>query len=364
MRKMHRVIVNGEEFSAARGDVLLDAALINGVHIPHDCRSGHCGTCQVRVIDGEVFGGGDPRAVRACQCRIIADVSLAVEEVPEVTTMSGRVTGLEPVAPDVIDVAIALQRPTAHLPGQYFQVQFRGFPARCFSPTIPLDRFGDRRSIHLHVRRLPGGRVSADLGRRIGKGHRVKLKGPFGSAYLRPRLTGRLVLVASGTGFAPIWSIADAAMRERYDRELVLVAGARSIESLYMLPALWRLATCPNVTIVPVTGVPQHVSPVIQTGRPTDYLPELRTDDIVYAAGAPPMVAAVKAMAEASGALCHADPFVPSTEGKDGLISRAMGWLTGEAPVAIGARGTAATRSIVLRRQSRTDQWSVDMHRS
>src|SRR5262245_50528322 len=221
MRTMHRVIVDGEEFAARRGDVLLDAALTNGVHIPHDCRSGHCGTCQVRVLEGEVFGGGDGRAVRACRCRIIADVSIAREDVPEVTTMSGRVIGLVPLAPDVVEVAIALQRPTTHLPGQYFQVQFRGFPARCYSPTVPLDRFGDRRSIHLHVRRLPDGRVSADLGGRIGKGHRVKLKGPFGAAYLRPGLPNRLVLVAGGTGFAPIWAIADAAMREHYERELV-----------------------------------------------------------------------------------------------------------------------------------------------
>jgi NAD(P)H-flavin reductase/ferredoxin len=344
MRKIHRVIVNGEEFSACRGDVLLDAALMSGVHIPHDCRSGHCGTCRVRVIDGEVYGGSDPCDVLACQCRIIADVSVAIEEVPDVVTTSGRVTALVPVAPDVVEVSIAPERPPEHLPGQYFQVQFGGLPARCYSPTVPLDRFGDGRSIHLHVRRLPSGRVSSALGVKIRKGHRVKLKGPFGSAYLRPGLTNRLVMVAGGTGFAPIWSIADAAMRADYERELVLVVSARSIESLYMIPALWRLASCPNVTIVPVTDVPQSVSPVIQTGLPTDYVPELRSDDIVYTAGAPPLVEAVKAMAEASGAVCYADPFEPSTESEDSMLSRAMNWLTGETQSSAAATAPSNAR--------------------
>ena len=253
-----------------------------------------------------------------------------IEDVPEVATMSGWITALSPVAPDVVEVSIALDEPTEHLPGQYFQVKFRGFPARCYSPTVPLDRFGDQLTIHLHVLRVRDGRVSSALGHKIREGHRVKLEGPFGSAYLRPNQGNRLVLVAGGAGFAPIWSIADAAKRENFQREIVLVAGARSIESLYMIPALARLATCPNVTIVPVTYAPQTASPVIQTGLPTDYVPELRPDDIVYAAGTPRLVDAIKEMAAASGAMCHTVPFVPNSEGLESVLSQATNWFIGE----------------------------------
>jgi 3-phenylpropionate/trans-cinnamate dioxygenase ferredoxin reductase subunit len=59
MRQICKVVVNGEEFSANCGDLLLDAALMNGVDIPHDCRSGYCGTCRVNVVSGRVFGGQD-----------------------------------------------------------------------------------------------------------------------------------------------------------------------------------------------------------------------------------------------------------------------------------------------------------------
>ena len=79
MRKICKVRANGEEFSANCGDLLLDAALMNGIDIPYDCRSGYCGTCRVNLVGGRVFGGAEeglPNVVRACQCRVISDVSI------------------------------------------------------------------------------------------------------------------------------------------------------------------------------------------------------------------------------------------------------------------------------------------------
>jgi 3-phenylpropionate/trans-cinnamate dioxygenase ferredoxin reductase subunit len=182
------------------------------------------------------------------------------------------------------------------------------------------------------VRQLPGGRVSSALGRKIVKGHRVKLTGPFGSAYLRLDQGGRLILVASGTGFAPIWAIAEAAIRERPRRELVLIVGARTLDSLYMIPALCRLALFPGVTIVPVVSEHQSMTRAVHEGRPTDYMPALSPTDVVYAAGAPPMVDAAAQMAKAAGARCFSDPFEPSHNDSlaSGFLSRAADWLTAE----------------------------------
>jgi 3-phenylpropionate/trans-cinnamate dioxygenase ferredoxin reductase subunit len=329
MHKTHRVIVDDEQFSARRGELLLDAALMSGVHIPHDCRSGHCGTCRVRVVEGVLFGS-DLREAKACQCRVIGDVVVAIEDVPEITTVAGRVTAMRSVAPDVVELCLSLRSPLEYLPGQYVQVQFRGFPSRCYSPTVALDRSNDKRSLHLHVRRVPGGRVSAALGADIAVGHRVKLKGPYGSAYLRPGMSNPLVLVCGGTGFAPIWSIADAAIRENPRRDITAVVGARTIESLYMIPALWRLAAFPNVSVHPVTDV-RAASAVVRTGSPVEHLPRLYADDIVYAAGPPPLVAAVADRANAVGATWYADAFVPSHERQDGLLSRAVHWVIGRA---------------------------------
>ena len=334
MAKICRILVNGNEFAANRGDLLLDAALMNGVDIPHDCRSGHCGTCLVRLMKGRVFGGQtvDPKTVHACQCRVISDLVIAVEEAPEVETISARVVSLETRAPDVTEVRLGLSRPLFRFPGQYCRVQFRGFPARCYSPTVPLDAAADVRFMHLHIRVLPGGRVSSALGKEIREGHRVKITGPLGSAYLRPH-PHRLVLIAGGTGFAPIWSIADAAMWERPDRELVLIVGARDVEGLYMIPALCRLARCPNATIIPVISEAQATPPAVRTGMPTEYIPKLTARDVIFTSGPPPMVKAVAALAQAAGAACYADPFVPAgaATARQGVVSRTLAWLNRQA---------------------------------
>ena len=222
MRKICKVVVNNEPFLANCGDLLLDWALMNGVELPHDCRSGICGACRVRLVEGRVFGGhehGDD-TIHACQARIVSDLEIVTESVPDPVSMSAQVTNIVRLAPDVVGVDVELPRPLHYLPGQYCKAQFRGFPARAYSPTYPLEGSPNDRLLHFHIRRFSDGIVSSALGRDIRIGHRVKITGPLGSAFLRPKHSGSLVLVASGTGFAPMWSIAVAAILERPQREL------------------------------------------------------------------------------------------------------------------------------------------------
>jgi 3-phenylpropionate/trans-cinnamate dioxygenase ferredoxin reductase subunit len=227
----------------------------------------------------------------------------------------------------VFEVCIAPQAAFAYLPGQYVTVQFRGFPPRHYSPTAPLDAT-PHDLLRFHVRTFARGRVSSALGSRIREGHRVTLTGPYGAAFFRPRNASRFVLVASGTGFAPIWSVADAAMREWPERELALIAGARTLQSLYMIPALCQLAQGPRVTITLTASQRQSFTRAVRLGRPTDWLPALRRDDLVYAAGAPAMVGAVVEAARAVGATCFADPFAPAEAGQGPtLLARAREWL-------------------------------------
>ena len=330
MGKVCRLEINGNAISARRGDLLLDAALLNGIEIPYDCRSGLCGTCLVRVLEGRVFGGqADAETVYACQSRIMSDLRIALEDVPEAVILPGVVSELISLAADTCEVCVEVSGPPEFIPGQYYSVQFRGFPARYLSPTAPLDWPSDETLMRFHVTRVPHGRVSSELGKRIRPGHRVKLEGPFGGAYLRPFHAQRLVLVASGSGFAPIWSIAKAAIMMKPLREIVLVVSARSIASLYMIPALCRLALFPNVTIIPVTSEPQDLSAAVRDGRPTDYLPALTPHDVIFAAGPPEMVRAVARMSDTAGAKCYSDPFESaSRDATANLLARATDWLT------------------------------------
>lgn len=331
MSRICKVTVNQEPFLANCGELLLDWALMNGVELPHDCRSGICGACRVRLVDGTVFGGhasGDDM-IHACQARIVSDLQIAIEDAPEPVTLSGRVVNTTELAPDIVGVDIEVPKRLKALPGQYCKLQFHGFPARCYSPTYPLEGSPQDHLLHFHIRRTSGGKVSPALGREIRAGHRLRLAGPLGHSFFRTGHSGRLVLVSGGTGFAPMWSIATAAIIEQPQRELVFVVAARDIRSLYMHAALCRLALFPNVTLIPLVSEPQRFSHAVRSGRPTDHLPKLSPDDVVYTAGAPAMTDAVARVAKAAGVRCYTDPFTaePQSAGHAGLMSRFSGWL-------------------------------------
>jgi NAD(P)H-flavin reductase/ferredoxin len=331
MRKTCKINLNKETFFANCGDFLLDCAIMNGVELPHDCRSGVCGTCRVRLVKGKVFGGTERNSdlIYACQARVVSDIEVVTEPVPDPVSMPARVADLVRLAPDVIGVTLELPEPLQYLPGQYCKLQFRGFPARCYSPSYPLEGGPSPKLLHFHIRKFPDGIVSSALGKSIRVGHRLKLTGPFGSAFLRPNHSGTTLLVSSGTGFAPMWSIAVAAITEQPQRRLIFVVAARKLQSFYMHSALCRLALFPNVTIIPIVSEPQSVSPAVRTGRPTDYLPKLTAKDVVYACGAPGMTEQVARIAEEAGARCYTDPFVSNTklDQQSKFMTRVVSWL-------------------------------------
>lgn len=330
MVRSHKITINGKSFWGRRGDLLLDSALGNGVDLPYDCRSGHCGTCCVRLVEGRVSGGAgtEPGVIHACQSRLIADAVVESIQRADARTVQAVVSSLRRASHEVMEVGIRTEPAFPYIAGQYAQIRFQGYPSRPYSLSHPLKGGHQGRTIWLHVRRMHDGRVSSALGKEIALGHRLTVTGPYGSAYFRPELDNRLILVSTGTGFAPIWSIAAAALHENPARKIMIVAGARSLETLYMGPVLGKLARFPNVRVVPVCSTPQTVSKVVRLGRPTDFLPRLYESDIIYACGLPAMVDAVKAITATAGAVCYADPFLPTLNAPDeSVLSRALNWL-------------------------------------
>ena len=111
MGKICKVTFNKETFYANCGDLLLDSAISNGVEMPHDCRSGICGSCKVRVVDGKLFGGTEGDMAHACQARVVSDLNIVTEPVPDTVTMQAEVGDLARLAPDVMGVTLDLPKP-------------------------------------------------------------------------------------------------------------------------------------------------------------------------------------------------------------------------------------------------------------
>ena len=112
MGRLCKVTLNKETFHLNCGDLLLDGALLNGVELPHDCRSGICGACRVKLVDGKVFGGTEHGSdmIHACQARVVSDLKLVREAVPDPVSIQAEVADLVRLAPDVVGVSLALPR--------------------------------------------------------------------------------------------------------------------------------------------------------------------------------------------------------------------------------------------------------------
>jgi NAD(P)H-flavin reductase/ferredoxin len=352
MRTTCNLIINGRSVDARIGETLVDAGLGGWIAIPHDCSSGQCETCRVEVVAGRIDDQGtrDGRTVLACQATCLGDAEIRFEEIPATAKEGGSVTDISMLASDVVEVVVTLNRPIRYRPGQYLSVKFSGFPARDFSPALREDGSAREDELVFHIRRYPGGLVSTQLGATIRIGHRMQVRGPFGYAYLREGV-GPIVLVSGGTGWAPIWSVARAARREQPHRELVVIAGARDLDGLYMRRSLDWLIDDGVRDVIAV--VESEYGGAILPGRPTHYLPSLGLEDTVYVAGPPALVDAVKRKARAAAARCYADPFLPG-EQKPSLIDRIMQML--HRPAA--GIGEAQTASSAARAAGLSDSWS------
>jgi NAD(P)H-flavin reductase/ferredoxin len=358
----HVISIDGNSFAARRGELLLDAALSNGIDLPYNCRAGHCGTCCVRVVSGQVQGGqgSEPDIVHACQCRIVSDAVIERRQPSDVRTIDGVLSSLRRLSSDVWEVGVTTDSILPYHAGQYAQLAFNGYPGRPFSITHPLRSHCNGNAVWFHVRRMADGRVTSSLGKHIKPGHRLKLSGPYGSAHFRPDIKGRLILVATNTGFAPIWSIAVAALRENPNRRMMIIAGGRSIEALYMGSALARLANFPNVLVVPICSRPQTVANGVFRGRPTDFLPRLLPTDVIYACGAAGMVNSIKEIAAQVGSVCYADPFLAAATddtADETILKRATQWL----PAGRRIRRFGLDRPRQHREHSMQPNWMADL---
>lgn len=321
---------------------ILEAALDAGVPFPHGCGSGECGSCKCELIEGSVTTDRhSPDAltpdeaarglILACRSRPVGDVRLRwlsdAATLP-MLRLEARVAGVERVAHDVVTLRVAL--PETGFPfraGQYAKLRFGKLPARSFSmANAPGERW-----LEFHVRVHDNGKVSPFVAGQLRPGDPVEVRGPFGDAHWRGACNATLLLVAGGTGLAPISSILDAALRDGQRADGIhLYHGVRSASDLYAGDVLAARAQSLGFHFVPVYS--QERVPGARSGLVHQALAQDMRDfsgAIVHAAGPVPMVEAVRQLARSRGAAperIHADPFTPAEPEKRSLWERVTGW--------------------------------------
>lgn len=329
MSKSCVVLINGIPVKCRQGETLLDAALGGRILLPHDCCSGQCETCRVRVLAGNIDDQGtrEGDTVLGCLATIEGDSEISYDPVPIVRNTNALLEEVSDIGHDFLQVRLRPTRRVTWLPGQYVRLTFRGYPARDYSPTFPLVLDRQEDLLTFHVRRYPDGIVSDALGRRIGPGHKVSVRGPYGSAFLRHQ-PEPLVLTSTGSGFAPTWAMAVSCVLGQPNRSIQIVAGASTSSHLYMTPCINWLEMR-GVPVLLTAGDGDGVSTL--RDRPAELLSFLSASHVVYAAGAPSMVHSVGVRAALVGAKFHSDAFYPAPAPSPlrKLVLRGIGWRPG-----------------------------------
>jgi len=308
---------------AARQPVL-EAALAAGLNLPHSCKSGHCGSCRARLRSGQIsYPNGVPLGITTAEqaaghvllCQAHAQSDLVVEarfiagvgEV-EIKTLPARIAALAPLAPDVMQVLLRL--PTVERlrfsAGQYLDVLLPDGRRRSFSIASPPH---DNELIELHVRRVAGGGFSerlfgpaaagAPADGPLTLGSLLRIEGPVGQFVYRDD-TGAALMVAGGTGFAPLKSMLRHVLENGNSRDIHLYWGARHTQDLYeearvleWVRAHPRLRFTAVLSEATAAEAAHHRVGFVHDAVLADY-PDLAAFE-VYAAGPPAMIEAMRA---------------------------------------------------------------------
>ena len=312
----HQITVqpSGRQFAAEAGETILDAALRQGFTMPYGCKDGACGSCKGKVLAGSVDHGkaqanalkDDEKAAGLtlfCCARPQSDLTLECKQLTSgadipVKTLPARIEKLERLAPDVIEMHLRL--PAAErlqfLAGQYIDILLKDGRRRSFSlANAP----HDDAFLQLHIRHVPGGVFTDQVFSTMKLRDILRFNGPHGGFYLREDSPKPMILLAGGTGFAPIKAIVEHAIAEKCQRPMVIYWGAKARIDLYQnsLPERWAAENL-NIRYVPVLSEPaadDHWAGrtgLVHRAVMADF-PDLSGHQ-VYACGAPPMIDAAR----------------------------------------------------------------------
>ncbi|MBI1965620.1 MAG: CDP-6-deoxy-delta-3,4-glucoseen reductase [Betaproteobacteria bacterium] len=311
----HQVTIqsSGHQFTVNDGETVLEAALRAGIVIAYGCRSGACGTCKGRLVEGAVdYGTYQEHAMTEaekgaglalfCQARPSSDLVIGCREIGaavkgiRIKMMPARVMKIERAAPDIMVLHLKLpaNERLQFLAGQYVDLILANKVRRSFSMA---NAPHDDAFLQLHLRNY-GGPFSRHVFEKMKEKDILRFEGPFGIFFLREESAKPVILLASGTGFAPIKAIVEHALHSGMQRPMTLYWGCRVRADLYMneLCEQWRregkLRYVPVLSDAPPSDDWSGRAGFVHRAVMEDF-PDLSGHQ-VYACGAPVMVDAAR----------------------------------------------------------------------
>lgn len=299
---------SGKQFPMAEGQSVLDAARAAGLALPYSCLAGMCGSCKATVLSGEFhYPNNPPMALNAaeqarheallCQAVPLGDMLIGAREVASVADMplrrmTVRVVDKTLLSDDVARLSLLSARGERllRLPGQYIDILLPDGRRRAFS-VANAPHINDH--IELHVRHVSGGGFTRHVFEEMQVGATLTIEGPLGTFVPREDSERPLLMMAGGSGFAPIKALVEHFVHLGTRRPITLYWGARRAAELYLraLPERWA-RELETLRFEPVISDAEHADG-LRIGLVHEALledhPDLSDVD-VYMSGPPPMI--------------------------------------------------------------------------
>jgi CDP-4-dehydro-6-deoxyglucose reductase len=265
---------SGRAFSVDKDETILAAGVRQGVGLPYGCKDGACGSCKCLKVSGEIqMSAYQSKAlsdeelakgmVLTCRATALSDIVLESRQVTSadafpIRKMPVRIASMEKMSPDVM--RIMLQLPSTenmqYHAGQYVEFLLRDGSRRAYSmANAPHTLVAGTPMVELHIRHMPGGKFTDHVFGAMKEKEIQRIEAPFGSFYLREDSNKPMVLLASGTGFAPIKTLLEHMQHKNIQRPARLYWGGRRPSDIYMSDWVTaQLALMPNLQFIPVVS--------------------------------------------------------------------------------------------------------------
>lgn len=322
---MATIITYGNrDYPCETGTSVLDCLGAHGVAPPSSCRSGICQSCLMQATKGKppsAAQNGLKLAVAAqnyflaCVCNPEEDMEVALPGEELGSRVPARLISRMPLNSEIASLILQCASPIEYKPGQFVGVFRDDGLTRSYS--LASQPCTNPHQLEIHVRRLPGGRMSHWLHHEVAIGEQIHVTGARGNCYYLPGKSDQpLLLVGTGSGLAPLWGIVRDALSQGHRGPVYLYHGSHSPAGLYLVDALHELeGQYANFRYVPcVSGSGEAAG--FTAGRADDVALAAHPDLSgfgVYLCGRPEMVNHMKQAAFLNGTSMrdiYADPFV------------------------------------------------------
>jgi len=265
---------SGRAFSVDKDETILAAGVRQGVGLPYGCKDGACGSCKCLKVSGVIqMSSYQSKAlsdeelakgiVLTCRATALSDVVLESRQVTSadafpIRKMPVRIASMEKMSSDVM--RIMLQLPSTenmqYHAGQYVEFLLRDGSRRAYSiANAPHTLAAGAPMVELHIRHMPGGKFTDHVFGAMKEKEIQRIEAPFGSFYLREDSDKPMVLLASGTGFAPIKALLEHMQHKNIQRPAKFYWGGRRPSDIYMNDWVTaQLALMPKLQFIPVVS--------------------------------------------------------------------------------------------------------------